>query len=122
MQYREFLKRVAHHSGFSDSESLEATQVFMETLATRLNYAELKNFVSQLPVEVADMATPGVGKMEKFHGDEFLERIADKQNITTAHAKKQMYSVWQTLKEAVDEGQIQHLRAQLPNDMVELLH
>lgn len=122
MQYREFLKRVADHSGFSDSESLEATQVFMETLASRLNYAEIRNFVSQLPHEVADMATPGVGKLEKFHGDEFLERIAERQHITTAHAKKQMYSVWQTLKEAVDEGQINHLRSQLPNDMVELLH
>lgn len=122
MQYHEFIKRVQHHSGFNDSESVEATRVFMETLSSRLTYAELKKFESQLPPEIADMATPGVGKFEKFHGEEFLERIATRQNISEAHAKKQMYSVWETLKEAVDEGQISHLRAQLPNDMVELLH
>jgi uncharacterized protein (DUF2267 family) len=122
MQYHEFIKRVQYHSGFSDSESVEATRVFMETLAARLTFAELRKAESQLPPEIVDMATPNVGKFEKFHGEEFLERIATKQNISTAHAKKQMYSVWETLKEALDEGQIEHLRAQLPNDMVEMLH
>lgn len=122
MQYHDFIKRVQFHSGFSDRESVEATQVFMETLSKRLTYAELRKLESQLPPEIADMATPNVGKFDKFHGAEFLERIATKQNITTGHAKKQMYSVWETLKEAVDEGQLEHLRAQLPNDMVKMLH
>lgn len=122
MQYHEFIKRVQDHSGFNDSESVEATRVFMETLSSRLTYAELRKVESQLPAEIADMATPNVGKFDKLSGEEFLERIANQQDISPAHAKKQMYAVWETLKEALDQGQLSHLRAQLPNDMVKMLH
>ena len=122
MQYRQFLKRVQDFSGFSDSEALEATRVFLETLGARLTYGEFKNFCAQLPQEIAVLAVPSTAKLEKLHGTEFLERIAERQHITTPHAKKQMYAVWETLKEAVDEGQMRHVKAQLPEDLVSLLH
>ncbi len=122
MRYREFIKRVQHHSGFSDSESVQATEVFMETLGARLSDEELRKLCSQLPAEIAEMAEPSVGKLEKFHGNEFLERIAGQQDIEMDHAKKQFYSVWETLKEAVSEGQISHLKSQLPTDLVRMMY
>jgi uncharacterized protein (DUF2267 family) len=122
MQYHEFIKRVQHHSGFNDSESVQATETFMETLAARLPDAELRKLCSQLPNEVAAMATPSVGKLEKLSGSEFLERIAVQQDISEPHAKKQFYSVWQTLKEAVSKGQINHVKSQLPRDLAAMLH
>jgi uncharacterized protein (DUF2267 family) len=93
MQYRNFIKQVQLNSGFSDSEAEQATEVFMETLASRLTEGELKDLRAQLPPEIAaKAASPAGGGLDKLRGDEFLEKIAMRQNIDTAHAKKQMRS------------------------------
>ncbi|MBW3538170.1 DUF2267 domain-containing protein [Candidatus Parcubacteria bacterium] len=122
MQYREFIKKVQANSGFSDSECEQATQVFMETLSSRLTSQELKDLCSQLPQEMVDMCEPAAGEMVKMSGEEFLERIAQRQNIDSARAKKQMHAVWLTLKEAVSEGEIRDIQSQLPEDLREMLH
>jgi uncharacterized protein (DUF2267 family) len=123
MQYRNFIKQVQLNSGFSDSEAEQATEVFMETLASRLTEGELKDLRAQLPPEIAaKAASPAGGGLDKLRGDEFLEKIAMRQNIDTAHAKKQMHAVWDALKQAVSEGEIDHVRSQLPDDLQEELH
>jgi uncharacterized protein (DUF2267 family) len=122
MKYREFIKRVQYNSGFSDSEAEHATQVFMETLVARLSDDEIKDLCSQLPAEIAVMAEGGSEGVEKFSGSEFLERIAAEQNIDPVHARKQMVAVWETLKEAVSAGEINLLKAQMPNDLAGMLY
>jgi uncharacterized protein (DUF2267 family) len=49
MKYRELIKKVQNYSGFSDTESKEALEMMVESLAVHLNEGERKDFASQLP-------------------------------------------------------------------------
>jgi nucleoid DNA-binding protein len=44
MSFRELIKKVQLASGFSDSESQEALELMVESLAERLNDGERKDF------------------------------------------------------------------------------
>lgn len=121
MKYREMIKRVQHLSGFSDAESKEALDMLVESIAVRLNEGERKDFASQLPQELKDIAM-SVYPTDKNSRDDLLEHFMQMQDITEAHAKKQILTAWKAIKESISEGEINDIRAQLPNSTVAFLH
>lgn len=54
--YRELIKKAQDYSGFSDSESKDALDCTVKTLAALLTDDERKDFASQLPQELQDTA------------------------------------------------------------------
>lgn len=122
MKYRELVKKVQSYSGFSDKESEDALQLVTETLAVRLTEGERKDFASQLPEELKDMAMSIEGDPDKLSKDEFYKEIEETQGIDHGHAKKQIMAVWQALKDALTPGQIKHIKTQLPGDLSSELH
>lgn len=121
MKYREMIKKVQLKSGFSDSESKDALEHMVESIAIRLTDGERKDFASQLPQELKDMALSVYPTMEYINKD-IIEDFMEIQGINEAHAKKQVHAAWDTLKEAISPGEINDIRAQLPNKMVATLH
>ncbi len=119
MIYREMIKKVQQYSGFSDSESEGALVLFIDILAKRLNPDERMDFASQLPAELQDT----VVSIDESETDEtmsmqdILETIADEQNIDEDRAKKLIMAAWQTLKDAITQGEIEEIRSQLPKNM-----
>lgn len=121
MKYREMIKRIQHLSGFSDAESKEALEMLVECIAVRLNEGERKDFASQLPQELKGIAL-SVYPTDQNSKADLLEHFMTTQDITEAHAKKQILTAWKTLKEAISEGEIEDIRSQLPNKTVAFLH
>ncbi len=113
MRYREIIKKIQHDSGFSDSESEMALDTLVESLAERMTDEELRKFASQLPQELKNIAviTPMEDRDER-HMDIVAEFMV-KEQISEAHAKKQVLSAWAALRSFVSEGQINHIKAQL---------
>lgn len=121
MQYRELIKQVQHYSGFSDSESETALRLFVEKLSARLTEEEREDFASQLPSDLQDIALSVEGT-EKWSGSEFIKQFCEEEDIEEGRAKKQIHAVWEAIKDAISPGEVEDIRAQLPNDLVTELH
>lgn len=121
MGFRELIKKVQVYSGFSDAESKDALEATVESLAVHLGEGERKDFASQLPEELQDIAL-AVMPTDRTASQDILEQLMENEHIDEGHAKKQLMSAWKALKEALSPGQIEHLRAQLPNKTVAMLH
>lgn len=121
MGFRELIKRVQDYSGFSDAESKEALEMMVESLAVHLEEGERKDFASQLPQELQDLALSVMPTAESANKD-MVQQFMEEEDIEESRAKKQIMAAWAALKEAISEGEIQHLRAQLPNRTVAMLH
>lgn len=122
MGFRELIKKVQHDSGFSDAESQEALEMMVESLAERLTETEREDFASQLPLELQAvvLGAPPASKLEA-HRD-IIEEFMDKERIEEAHAKKQVMSAWGALREAISEGEIRHIKSQLPGKAAAILY
>jgi uncharacterized protein (DUF2267 family) len=121
MGFRELVKRVQNYSGFSAAESEDALEMMVESLAVHLSDGERQDFASQLPMELQDLAL-AVLPTEAHAKQDMLEQFMEEERIDEGRAKKQMFAAWQALKDALTSGQIDHIRAQLPNTTVALLH
>lgn len=121
MGFREMIKRVQYYSGFSDKESKEALEQMVESLAVHLTEGERKDFASQLPEELSDIALSVFPTKETARQD-ILEQFMQMQHIEENRAKKQIHAAWETLKDAISPGEIEDIRAQLPNKTVAFLH
>lgn len=121
MKYRELVKKVQVNSGFSDEESRDALQLMVESLAVRLNEGERKDFASQLPEELQDIAL-SVRPTDKNMRQDLLDQFMNLQNISRGHAKKQILSAWEVLKNAISGGEVRHIKSQLPRQTAALLH
>lgn len=120
MQYREIVKTVQAHSGFSDQESERALRLVVESLAAQLTDDEREDFASQLPAQLQELALQAVpGRVEP---EELCEELSELEEIEESHAKKQIFAVWEALKEALSDGQIHHIRNQLSNRWLAWLH
>lgn len=121
MNFREMIKNVQLASGFSDAESKDALEMLIESLAVHLNEGERKDFASQLPQELKDIAL-SVQATEENSKTDILKQFMEVEHISEDHAKKQLLSAWRVLKNALSLGQIEHIRAQLPDKTVAFLH
>lgn len=120
MTYRELIKRMQHYSGFSDSESQNALVLFVRKLASRLTFGERKDFASQLPFELQDVAMTDEVSNAKT-AQSFIDEFRQEDGIDEKRAKKQIFTAWRVIKEAISDGEIKDIRAQLPGDLVESL-
>lgn len=121
MKFHELIKKVQVYSGFSDGESKDSLELMVESLAVHLNEGERKDFASQLPSELKDLALSVQATQENSRQD-LLEQFMEIQGIDKARAKKQMLSAWKALKDAISGGAIEHIRSQLPKSTVAMLH
>jgi uncharacterized protein (DUF2267 family) len=120
MGFRELIKQVQDYSGFSDTESKDALECMVENLAVRLTEGERKNFASQLPEELQDIAL-AVEPSEENMDQDIVAEFMLLEDIDEPHAKKQIFASWKALRDAVSPGIIAHIEAQLPNKTVALL-
>jgi uncharacterized protein (DUF2267 family) len=121
MTYRELIKKVQHYSGFSDDESETALVLFVKNLAARLTPNERKDFASQLPIDLKEVAlTDEVSKVRT--ANDFIMQFCLEEDIDEKRAKKQVMSAWRAIKDAVSKGEIEDIKAQLPRDIAAQLY
>lgn len=120
MGYRELIKKVQIYSGFSDQESKDALEHMVETLAVHLTEGERQDFASQLPEKLQDIALT-VQATEDNSQIDLIEEFVEVQKIEPSRAKKQIMAAWRALKDVISGGEMEHIKAQLPNKTAAML-
>lgn len=119
MKYRELIKTVQHYSGFTDDESKDALDGVVAAIAVHLPEGERKEFASQLPEELEDLALAVYPTLETSQQD-ILEQFIEIQEVDEPRARQQLLSAWQALCDILSSSLIDHIRAQLPSRHVAL--
>jgi uncharacterized protein (DUF2267 family) len=121
MKYRELIKTVQDYSGFSDSESKDALDSTVVTIAVHLPENDRREFAEELPTELQDIALAVFPTEYTAHQDLF-EQFVEMQEVDEPRAKEQLLSAWEALKDIMSSGLIDHIRSQLPQRAAQLLH
>jgi uncharacterized protein (DUF2267 family) len=54
--------------------------------------------------------------------DSFIQQFSLEEGIDEKRAKKQVMSAWRAIKDAISEGEIKDIKAQLPTDLAAQLY
>lgn len=116
MQYHEFMGKVQSraHLG-STGEAVTAARATLEVLAQRLAGGTPENLAAQLPSEVGTYLT-GQETDRAFDLDEFYEKVSQRENVELPDAVHHARAVMSVLQEAVSQGLLEDIRAQLPEE------
>ncbi len=113
MGFRELIKKVQIYSGFSDSESKDALEMMVESLAVHLDEMERKDFASHLPEELENIAL-SVYPTDKNSRQDILDQFMEMERIDASQARKQISAAWKALTEVIGEVRINRIKKQLP--------
>jgi uncharacterized protein (DUF2267 family) len=116
MQYHEFIGQVQHRARLgSTGEAVRATHATLEVLGQRLFGGQANKLASQLPSEVGHYLTEGQVS-ETFGVEEFFVRVSERENVDLPDAVHHARAVVSVVQEAVTPGEIDKVRAQLPDE------
>lgn len=120
MKYHDFVGKVQHRAEMaSEGEALRAVQATLETLAERITAGEAENLAAQLPPELGDYLR-SVEKSERFPLQDFFLRVAAKESADLPDAAFHARVVVEVLGEALTAGEMDDVRAQLPDNYAPL--
>lgn len=122
MGYRELIHKIQHDSGFSDAESKMALDCMVESIAERLEEGERKDFASQLPSELQDIALSAEMPDKSERHKDIIQEFMEKENIEEDRAKKQVLTAWTALKSSITDGLVKHIKSQLPDRTAAMLY
>jgi uncharacterized protein (DUF2267 family) len=116
MQLQAFLGQVQSRAKLESLDSaLAATRAILVTLGERLSGNEPEDLAAQLPEELAKFLRQD-NRGQRFSSDEFFQRVAERSGADLPDAVFQVRVVFKVLSEAVSKGEIDDIRAQLPQD------
>jgi uncharacterized protein (DUF2267 family) len=106
MKTHEFLANVRDRGNYADqAEAQRVTEAVLAILAQRLGAGEAKDVAAQLPADLQDPMTTGIGPAESFGVEEFLARVARALDASTETAKWDASAVLTTLAESLTGGE-----------------
>lgn len=120
MGYTELIKEVQAFSGLSKKESKIALDSTVETLSSLLTEDEREDFASQLPSELQYVALDAEVVEDRSQKD-LLTQFIQKQDIDEDEAVTWIQAAWRAIKDIVTDGEIRHIRSQLPSNSASLL-
>lgn len=116
MQYKEFVGQVQHRARLAtEGEAVRAIRATLSTLAERLVGNEAENLAAQLPREIGHYVRE-MDKSESFDVDEFFRRVAEREELDLPVSMYHAQAVISVLEDAVSKGEMDDVRAQLPDD------
>ena len=118
MKYDEFIGQVQNRARLSSrEEAVKAIRATLETLAERLAGGEPKDLAAQLPEEIGVyLQHEKAGSGERFSLDEFFKRVSEREGADLPASVYHARVVIEVLTEAVTRGQMNDVRAQLPEE------
>ncbi|APX96226.1 DUF2267 domain-containing protein [Natronorubrum daqingense] len=119
MQYDNFIGEVQHRAQLDSREAaLSVSRATLTTLSERIQPGEAENLGAQLPEELGRFLEE-VDDVEQFAFDEFVDRVADREEIGNddpADAAFHAQVVLDVVEEAVSVGALEDVKTQLPMD------
>jgi uncharacterized protein (DUF2267 family) len=116
MQYHQFIGKVQNRARLGTAgEAVYATRATLEVLGKRLQTGGAEKLATALPSEVQTYLTDGrAGR--SFGLDEFFEQVSEHENVDLPEAVQHARAVVSVVQEAVSQGEIKNIRAQLPEE------
>jgi uncharacterized protein (DUF2267 family) len=116
MHYDEFIGRVQNRARLASSgEAVRAIRATLEVLGERLFGGEAQDLAAQLPREIAHYLTADGGS-ESFGLQEFFRRVSEREQVELPDAIHHARAVISVVRDAVSEGEMQDVLAQLPEE------
>ncbi|MBD3332849.1 DUF2267 domain-containing protein [candidate division GN15 bacterium] len=120
MQYNDFIGQVQSRGRMdSQAAAVKATRATLETLTERLAENQPKHLGAQLPEEIANYLGE-TGQGESFSVQEFYDRVAKREKVETTDAQFHARAVIDVIRDAITEGELDHVRGQLPDEYAPL--
>jgi uncharacterized protein (DUF2267 family) len=121
VDYRAFITTVEREAGISEHEEAQrAACLTLHTLAQRISGGEVEDLAEKLPGELRP-CMKSEGPAQRFHVDEFIDRIESELPTDHATAERAARGVFVALRNAVGRDEFEDMRAQLPDDFAPLL-
>jgi uncharacterized protein (DUF2267 family) len=121
----EFLDRVSGRAGLDGEAARRAAEAVLETLAERIAGGEVDDIAETLPESLREPLERGKensgGKAQKMSLDDFIARIADREDVTWEDALEHARAVFATLREGLPGEEWSDLLDQLPRGYQEAL-
>ncbi|MFB6354249.1 MAG: DUF2267 domain-containing protein [Halobacteriales archaeon] len=116
MNFDEFTGRVHHRLELSgNAETLRAIRATLSTLGQRIQAGEADDLASSLPMEIGWYLTgPVTEHGERFDWREFVDRVAEIENVDPPAAAYHAQVVIDVVSEAVPAAELRQIRDQLP--------
>ena len=121
MQYGDFLKKVQDRIGptqgfaTSDEASL-AISANLEALGECISGGEARNLADQLPKEIKEPLEQASEDAKVCSLETFLRRVGEKEGVDAGTATDHASAVMSVLGEAASGGELEAIRAQLPQE------
>ncbi len=120
-----FIDRVARRAGLSPAEARRASEAVIETLAERIAGGEVDDLAEQLPEDLHPALERGKsatrGKAQRMSLDEFVERIADREQLGYEQALAHARAVFAALRDTLSDKKFSDMLAELPRGYQEAL-
>ena len=125
MQYEEFLKKVQDYIGPPDDsaapeEANRAIAATLQALGECVTGEEARKLAEQLPKEIKEPLQQASEGRKVCSLETFLRRISEEEDVDAGAATDHATAVMSVLREASSEGEMEAIRAQLPQEFAAL--
>jgi uncharacterized protein (DUF2267 family) len=121
MDYDTLVAEVAERARADRDQATTALIATLEVLGERISRGEREDLAAQLPPEVKRLVLQDGHAGRRMSLNEFLQRIAEREGSDVRTARRHATAVLRTLQEAVGEGEMEDVFAQLPPEYRTLL-
>ncbi|NMI01723.1 DUF2267 domain-containing protein [Pseudonocardia acidicola] len=120
MDYEDFLNTLQQVAGISGEQAEHVACFTLQLLARRISKGEAEDLAPRLPEELRS-CIEYPGPREKYHLDDFLQRMQQYLAADRPTAEKAAKGIFAALWRAVGTREFADMRAQLPGDFQPLL-
>ncbi len=121
MRIGTFLEIIEQAAGITREEAEGAARATLQTLAERITLGEAEDIAGFLPKELRGVMTSVPEPAESFGLDEFVRRVAEREQVDRDTAYAHVRAVFEALAQAVAPGELSDMAAQLSKDYKPLL-
>jgi uncharacterized protein (DUF2267 family) len=115
-----FLSRVSERTGLDPDDAERATEAVLETLAERIAGGEVRDLISRLPARFHEPLKRGdantSGKAVRMSIDDFVGRVAGREQADPGEARDHVRAVMKTLRETIGQDEWTDLTDELPRE------
>jgi uncharacterized protein (DUF2267 family) len=120
-RYERFITTIEQRAGISWNAAERAARATLLTLGERISGGLAREIASELPPQVRKWLEDDGEDAEDFGADEFLRRVAEREEVDEETAEEHAKAVFAALARLVRGEEITRLAAQLPSEYRRLL-
>src|SRR5947209_4704902 len=120
-RYERFITTIEQRAGISWNDAERAAEATLLTLAERISAGQARQLAEDLPLQIRRWLLRDGENAEDFDVDEFLRRVAEREDVDPETAEQHAQAVFVALARLVRGEAIARLAAQLPSEYKRLL-